>query len=97
MCLSWNTTPIILVYICLNLRSSPEQLLHWTGWLSTSGAGQWHGGVPAYRAPPAGRHCQPHSQQEERHPGHRQWPQSGGVEAEERASPWSGHRVRTPA
>lgn len=52
-------------------RSSPEQLFHWSGWLAAASLGQWHGGVPAHRAPPTGRHSHPHSQQEERNPGHR--------------------------
>lgn len=55
-------------------RSSPEQLFHWSGWLAAASLGQWYGGVPAHRAPPTGRHSHPHSQQEERNPGHRQWP-----------------------
>lgn len=89
----------LIVSLLLNLflyffRTSSEQLLPRPGWLAAARVGQWYGGVPAHRAPLAGRHGQPDCQQEERDPGHRQRPQPGGVETEERAGTRPGHRVR---
>lgn len=83
-----------LCSLCI-LRSSSQQLFHWSGWFAATSAGQWYGGVPTHRAPPSGWHGQPHSQQKERYPGHWQWPEPGGVEAEEGAGPWPGHCLWT--